>query len=411
MARERTPGMLFILITLFLDVLGIGIIIPILPQLVTELLGGDASRAAFFYGLIVAGYAAMQFLFAPLLGALSDRFGRRPVILVALFGFGVDYLILGFAPTLGWLVAGRLIAGMTGATITAANAYIADVSTPETRARNYGLVGAAFGLGFILGPALGGLLGTLGTRVPFFAAAVLVLANFVYGLLVLPESHPPSERRAFAWREANPLSSMLQLRRYPLVVGLAAALFFAALAQRGLEATWVLYTNYRFGWTELQNGLSLAAVGLMAALVQGGLVRVLVPRLGERRSVLVGLAITAVSFVLFGLASQGWMMIAVIVINAFGALAPPAVQALVAGAVPAREQGQVQGALASLQSLASIAAPLIATTFLFNTFTGADAPLHLPGAPFFGGALFLLAALGIAAERFRRSPLPLRAGD
>ncbi len=390
--RSRKAGMVFILITLFLDVLGIGIIIPILPQLVTDFVGGDAGEAAFYYGLIASSYALMQFLFAPLLGALSDRFGRRPVILLSLFGFGVDYLILALAPNLIWLLIGRLFAGIMGATITAANAYIADISTPQTRAQNFGLVGAAFGLGFILGPALGGVLGSIAPRLPFYAAAVLVLLNWLYGWFILPESLAPENRCRFSWRDANPFGSIVGLRRYPLVAGLAGAFVFIALAQRGLETVWVLYTNYRFGWLELQNGLSLALVGVMTALVQGFLIRLIVPKLGERRAILLGLAVSVISLLLYGLAFQGWMMMLIIVFSSFGAIAGPAIQGLVTGAVAPSEQGQVQGSLTSLLSLSSIFAPLL-SSFLFSYFTSEAAPLKLPGAPFFSGALLMLVAL------------------
>jgi DHA1 family tetracycline resistance protein-like MFS transporter len=395
--------MAFILVTLFLDILGIGIIIPVLPHLVTDMLGGDASRAAFYYGAIAASFALMQFLFAPVLGALSDRVGRRPVLLVALFGFGVNYLMLGFAPNLAWLFAARILSGITGASITTGNAYIADISTSADRAQNYGLVGAAFGLGFIFGPAIGGVLGHLGPRVPFFAAAAIVMVNWLYGLLVLPESLPRDRRRSFSWSAANPLGSVLQLRKYRMVAGLALAFIFVALAQRGLESIWVLYTKYRYGWEELQNGLALALVGITAAFVQGYLIRRIVPRTGERRAVVIGLAVAMLGFVLYGLSTQGWMMLTVVVVTSLGGIAGPAIQGLVAGSVTPSEQGTVQGSLTSLMSLTAIFAPLIATQ-LFGFFTGAGAPFELPGIPFFAGAVFLVVALAAVLRAFRRNP-------
>ena len=253
--------MAFILVTLFIDILGIGIIVPILPGLVKELRGGDAAQAAVYYGVIISTYATMQFLFAPVLGALSDRYGRRPVILVSLFGLGTDYLVQGWAPSIGWLFLGRIIAGIMGASITTANAYIADVSAPETRARNYGFVGAAFGLGFIFGPVLGGLLSGISLRLPFFVAAGLALVNWLYGFFVLPESLAPDHRSTVSWRKMNPLDSLRRLGTYPLVSGLAAAFLFSSIAQRGLENVWVLYTGFRYGWDELTNGLTLGLVG------------------------------------------------------------------------------------------------------------------------------------------------------
>lgn len=401
--RGARAGIVFILITLFLDILGLGIVIPVLPGLVDAFVPGGASAAAPWYAALAAVYAAMQFLFAPFIGALSDRFGRRKVILASLTAFGIDYLILAFAPSLAWLFVGRMIAGVTGATITAANAYIADVSTPETRARNFGFVGVAFGLGFIFGPALGGLLGDIGLRVPFFASAGVVLLNALYGALVLPESLPPEKRRPFSWRRADPFGALLALRAYPLVAGLAFAFLFFSIAQRGLETVFVLYTDYRYGWGPRENGLALALVGVMAAVVQGGLVRPLVARLGERRTVLLGLSISTLGFVGYGLASQGWMLLAVIAFASLGAVAGPAIQGLVAGTVPSSEQGTVQGTLTSLLSLTSVAAPLVSGG-LFGAFSGASGVAELPGMPFFVGAGFLLLALALVVRTLRRNP-------
>lgn len=404
MTKPRQAGIVFILITLFLDILGLGIVIPILPELIKDFLGGDAVSAARYFGLIASVYALMQFLFAPLLGALSDRFGRRPILLVSLFGLGVDYLILTVAPNLTWLVVGRIVAGIAGASITTANAYIADISTPETRAQNFGLVGVAFGLGFIFGPALGGLLGGVDIRLPFLVSAVLALLNWLYGFFVLPESLPPALRSGFSWRKANPLGSIGQLGAYPLVAGLATAFIFISLAQRGLETVWVLYTGYRFGWGEQANGLTLGLVGVMAVIVQGFLIRPTIRWLGERRTILVGLALSTLTFFLYGLASEGWMMIAIIVFGALGGVAGPSLQGLVAGSVPPDEQGKVQGALTSLISLSSIFAPLIFTSGLFSYFTSDVAPFKLPGAPFFLGTAFFLAGFVVIVRLFRRVP-------
>lgn len=397
-------GIAFILVTLFLDILGIGIIIPVLPGLVTSFTGGDASSAAPWYAALAAVYAAMQFLFAPLVGALSDRFGRRKVILASLTAFGASYLILAVAPSLLWLFVGRVVAGITGATITAANAYIADVSTPETRARNFGFVGVAFGLGFVFGPAIGGLLGGIGLRVPFYAAAFVALLGALYGLFVLPESLPPERRRAFSWRRADPFRALAGLRAYPLVAGLAFAFLFFSLAQRGLETVFVLYTDYRFGWGPRENGLALALVGVMAAIVQGGLVRPLVARLGERRTIVAGLTVSTLGFVGYGLASQGWILLAVIAVASLGAVAGPAIQGLIAGTVPASEQGSVQGTLTSMLSLTAIVAPLVSGG-LFGMFTGERSVAELPGMPFFAGAAFLVVALALVVRTLRRNPV------
>ncbi|MBX2797144.1 MAG: TCR/Tet family MFS transporter [Myxococcales bacterium] len=404
MARSAAPR--FIFVTLLLDILGIGIIIPVLPEVVEALVGAGETEAARYYGPLVATYAVMQTLFSPLLGALSDRYGRRPVLLLSMFGMGVSYVVMGLAPSLWVLFVGRCLAGVTGATITTANAYMADISTAETRAKNFGLVGAAFGVGFVLGPALGGLLGEYGPRVPFFGAAVAVFANVVWGTLVLPESLPEERRRAFGWADANPLSGLANLSVNPLVAGLAGVLMLQSLAQRGLESVWVLYTGYRYGWGPQENGLSLAVVGVGAAIVQGGLVRRIVPRFGEPRSLLGGLLLTTVAFCLYGSVPQGWMILVVIPLGSLGAIAGPSLMSLVTGSVEPERQGAVQGALASLQSLTTIVAPLLATA-LFVMGTDGTMGLTLPGAPFYLSAVFLLAAWAVGLVILRRhGPTP-----
>lgn len=384
--------------------LGIGIIVPILPELIKEFSGGSTAAAGRWFGVLAATYAVTQFVFAPILGSLSDRVGRRPVILISLFGLGIDYIIMGLAPSMGWLFVGRLVAGVMGASITTANAYIADVSEPEVRARNFGFVGVAFGLGFIFGPAIGGLLGGIDLRLPFFASAGLALVNFLYGVFVLPESLPPEKRDAFSWRKANPIGSILVLRSYPLVSGLALAFVFMTLAQRGLETVWVLYTGHKFGWDELANGLSLALVGLMAALVQGGLVQPVIKRIGERRAVLGGIVLAVITYLGYGLATAGWMLIAFIIFGSISGVAGPAVQSLVAGSVDPQDQGKVQGGLQSLMSLSSILSPLIFTAGLFSYFTSPAAPFQLPGAPFLLGAVMYAAAFVVVTRLFRRLP-------
>lgn len=401
---SRKPALGFIFVTLFLDILGIGLIIPILPKLIEQLSGGNVSAASHTYGWLAAVAALMQFLCAPALGSLSDRFGRRPVILCSLFGSWLDYLLLAFAPSLPWFFLGRIITGITSANITAANAYIADVSPPEKRAANFGLVAAAFGLGFIAGPALGGVLGNIGLRVPFFAAAGLTLLNWLYGFFVLPESLPREQRRAFDWRRANPVGSLVALKRFPEVLGLTETYFLMNLAHQVFPSTWVLYTSYRYGWSPKQVGLSLAAVGVMAAIVQGGLVRKIIPKLGERRSIIVGLTNATVFFAAYGLAAQGWVIYVLIGLGSFGGIAMPALQGLVSRCVPLNEQGAVQGALSSLASLAGILGPVLATG-LFGYFISPQAPAHIPGAAFFCGSMLMLIALLLALRSFRKSPL------
>ncbi len=407
--QPRQAAMAFILVTLFIDILGIGIIIPVLPELVKELVAVDGSsvniaKAGRYVGVIGAAYATMQFLFAPILGALSDRFGRRPVILASLFGFGVDFLIQGFAPNITWLFVGRLLAGVMGASFTTANAYIADVSTPENRARNFGMVGMMFGLGFIIGPALGGVLGGFSLRLPFFVAAGLALVNWLYGFFVLPESLPPEKRSQFSLRKANPVGAFKHLRKYPLVAGLAIVFVCTSLAQRGLESVWVLYTGFRYDWNELTNGLALGLVGLTSAFVQGGLVRPFTKRFGERRTAKIGITVSAIAFMGYGLASEGWMIPVIIIFGSLGGLTGPAVQSIVAGTVDPSEQGRIQGALTSLMSLTNIFAPMFFTWGLFSYFASDRAAFDLPGAPFLTGSILLFTALAIITNVFSKFP-------
>jgi len=405
--QPRKAAIGFIFITLFLDILGIGLIVPIAPKLIGSFVA-DASAQSRTFGAFIAIYALMQFIFSPLLGALSDKVGRRPVILGSLLGSGIDYLVLATAPTLWLLFVGRLISGITGASITAATAYIADVSPPEKRAQNFGIIGLAFGLGFIAGPALGGLVGDfgervgLGLRLPFYLAAALSFLNAGYGAFVLPESLPPEHRKPFSLSRANPFSAALALRRYPIVFELAASLCLRNLAEYSLHAIWVLYTSYRFHWTVRQTGLSLAVVGIVGAVVQGGLIRIVVPKLGER-AVLVGYSLAALSYFLYGGATAGWMMYAIIAATGLGGIAAPTTQAIISRQVPPTEQGSVQGALASLSSLMGILAPAIATT-LFAYFISSDAPFQLPGAPLFSSSLLTVGALVLTVRSFARNP-------
>lgn len=399
----RRPALGFIFLTLVLDILGIGIVVPILPKLVEQFSGTDTDAAAYVYGLLAMLYALMQFLFAPILGSLSDRFGRRPVILISLLGAGLDYFLLAWAPSLGWFFLGRILAGITGANFSAATAYIADISAPEKRAANFGLVGAAFGLGFSVGPAIGGLLGQWDLRLPFVVAGIITLFNWFYGLIVLPESLAPGNRRTFTWRRSNPVGALLHLRRYPLVLGLASVYFLASIAHQALPATWALYTGYRFRWEPLQVGLSLAAVGIMATIVQGGLTRRILPRTGERKAAILGLLISTGSFLLYGLATEGWMIYAIIVFGSLAGIATPAIQGMVSRGVGDDEQGGVQGSMSSLNSVAAIIGTPVATG-LFGFFISDSAPAHVPGIAFLFSALLTLVAAALAARAFRSAP-------
>ncbi len=390
MAENRKAAIGFIFITLLIDVIGFGVIIPVMPKLIEQLLGvTDISKASQYGGWLTFAYAFMQFLFAPVLGNLSDKYGRRPVLLFSLLGFGIDYLFLSFAPSIGWLFVGRAIAGITGASFTTASAYIADISTAENRAQNFGMIGAAFGLGFIIGPLIGGLLGELGPRVPFFVAAGLAFTNWLYGYFILPESLDKKLRRPFEWRRANPLGSLMQLKRYPAVGGLVVSLVFVYLAAHAVQSNWSFFNIEKFKWTPKMIGISLGVVGLLVAVVQGGLVRIINPKIGNEKSVYVGLGLYALGLLLFAFASQSWMMFVFLIPYCLGGIAGPALQSIISGHVPANEQGELQGALTSLMSATSIVGPPMMTS-LFAYFTTKDAPVYFPGVSFLLGSIFMI---------------------
>jgi DHA1 family tetracycline resistance protein-like MFS transporter len=391
-AARGNLAVVFVLITVFIDITGFGLILPVLPELIVELTGEPLSRAAIYGGWLAFVYATLQFVCAPVLGNLSDRFGRRPVLLYAVGALGVDYIIMGLAPTLAWLFVGRALAGMAGASFTPAYAYIADISPPEKRAQYFGLIGAAFGGGFILGPAIGGLLGQLGPRAPFFAAAGLSLINFTYGLLVLPESLPRESRRAFHWKRANPLGMLLQIRKYPVVLALLVALFLWQLAHQVMPSTWAFYTMFKFGWSTAVVGGSLAFVGLIMAVSQATLPRVLIPRLGEAKCVMIGLSFGLIGFLGYAFATSGWMMFALLLTWFFGALAMPSTNALMSHRIPVTAQGELQGGVASLFSLSSIIGPPIMTQ-LFGFFSSDEAPIRFPGAAFMASAMLTVGSL------------------
>lgn len=403
MSAKHAPALGFVFVTVLIDVIGLGIIIPVVPKLIVQLTGEGLSRASIYSGWLTFAYAAAQFCFAPVMGGLSDKLGRRPVLLAALLGLGLDYIFLSFAPTLAWLFVGRVLAGITGASFTTAAAYIADISAPEKRAQNFGLLGVAFGLGFIIGPTVGGLLAHFGPRMPFMVAAGLSLCNFLYGLLVLPESLPAGLRRPFSWRRANPVASLLRLRRYPTVLGLVAALVLIYLAGSAVQSVWTFYTMLKFSWTEGMVGFSLGVVGLFSALVQGGLVRVAIPKLGAARAIVTGLLCYAVGLVLFAFASRGWLMLAFLAPYCLGGIAGPALQGTISGQVPANEQGEMQGALTSLASATGVVGPLL-MNYLFGQFTQPHAPVYFPGAPFLMGAVLALASGALAYYSLKKYP-------
>jgi MFS transporter, DHA1 family, tetracycline resistance protein len=401
-----THALIFIAITLLLDTIGFGLIIPVMPALLVGITGKPVSLAAIDAGWLAFVYATMQFLCAPVLGNLSDRFGRRPVLLIAIGALGIDYIIMGLAPTLSWLFVGRAISGMAGASFTPAYAYVADISPPEKRAQNFGVIGAMFGLGFITGPAIGGLLGALGPRAPFFAAAILSLLNFLYGMFVLPESLPVERRRRFEWMRANPLGTLNQLRKHPVVLGLLGALFLWMLANQVMPSTWSFYTKYKFGWSAAMIGASLACVGAVMTISQTTVPRLLVPRLGERRTALLGIVFAIIGYAGYGLATAGWMMFAWLGTWLLSAIVMPTTNALMSHRVAADAQGELQGAVASLYSLSSIVGPPLMTQ-LFGHFTAPNASIQLPGAAFLAAALLTVGCFAIYWSATRERPMPV----
>jgi DHA1 family tetracycline resistance protein-like MFS transporter len=382
--------MSLIFITLFIDVMGFSLIIPVMPSLISSLKGIPFNKASLYGGYLLFAFAAAQFLFSPVIGNLSDRYGRRPVLLSSLFGFGIDYIFLALAPAYGWLFIGRVIAGITGASFTTATAYIADISPdPAERAKNFGMIGAAFGLGFVLGPALGGLLAIWGIRAPFYAAAGLCLLNCLFGYFYLPESLPKENRRPFEWKRANPFGAFKFLTRHPEIGNLAFSFFLIYLAAQAVQSQWNFFTQYRFHWTNGMVGLSLTVVGVLIGGVQAGLTRVVNPRLGNERSIYLGMSFYTIGLVLFAFASQSWMMFAFLVPYCLGGIAGPSLQAVISGHVQPNHQGELQGALTSLMSVTNIIGPIMMAA-TFNYFTSDKAPFYFPGMHFLIGAVCML---------------------
>jgi len=402
--QQKRGAIIFIFITILIDILGIGLIIPVLPQLFEEVGGLDASQAAITGGLLTATYGVMQFLFAPIIGGLSDQYGRRPLLLAALLGFGLDYTVIVFAPNIEWFFVARVIAGICGSSVTVANAYIADISTDTDRAKNFGMIGAAFGLGFVIGPSLGGLLGEIGTKVPFIVAAVLSFLNFIYGYFIIPESLQPEDRRVFSWKRANPFGTLKQVFDYKLIVGLVISLFFLYIAANATHANWPYYTTEKFGWGAQEIGLSLTFVGVMISIVQGGVVGPVVKKIGEVNAVYAGFIFNIIGLSLLGIATESWMLYAIIVPYAFGGLAGPSLQSLMTAQVPKNAQGELQGGLTSLMTVSNIFGPLVMTG-IFRYYTNPENEVYFPGAPFILGTALAVISIFIARislEQIRR---------
>lgn len=392
----------FIFITLLIDVMGWGLIIPVMAGLIAQLKGIPVNQASTYGALLLSVFAITQFLFAPVIGNLSDKYGRRPVLLFSLFGFGIDYIILALAPAYSWLFVGRVIAGITGASFTTATAYIADVSTDETsRAKNFGMIGAAFGLGFVLGPALGALLATWGIRAPFYAAAVLCLLNCLYGYFFLPESLSKENRRPFDWKRANPFGSLKFLTQHPEIGGLAISFFLIYLGAQAVQGNWNFFTIYRFNWSDKMVGISLAVVGVLVGAVQAGLTRVINPKIGNEKSIYLGLLLYTLGLVLFAFATEGWMMFAFLIPYCLGGICGPSLQSVISGHVPPNQQGELQGALTSLMSLTTIVGPLMMNS-TFAYFTSDKAPFYFPGIHFMIGAVCMLLSVFITKKVLSR---------
>jgi len=388
-------SMFFIFLTILIDCLGIGIIIPTLPALIQSLSGETNSMSATYGGWLNFSYALMAFVFSPVLGGLSDRFGRRPILLISLLGLGLDYIFLALAPSIFWLFVGRIIAGVCGASFTTASAYIADISTNENRAKNFGMIGAAFGLGFIIGPILGSLFGSFGTRVPFMAAAGFSLLNFIFGYFILPESLSKDHRRKFSWKRANPFGSLKQLAKHKTVISLILILFILNLAGQAMPSIWTFFCIERFSWDEKMIGLSLGFVGVCVSIVQGGLIGFATKKIGVKRSIFFGLACYVLGFFLFALANQSWMMFVFMIPYALGGFAVPNIQSILTTRVEANEQGELQGGLTSLVSVTAVLGPLLMTS-TFTFFTKNPENLYFPGISFLIGGVLSLVSLVIS---------------
>ena len=400
--KKKDLSLLFIFITIFIDITGLGIIIPVIPALITDLIDGSISEAAKYSGWLMFSYATLQFLFAPILGGLSDQYGRRSIILLSLLGFGINYMVMALAPTITWLFIGRIFQGIMGASLTTASAYIADISTPEEKAQNFGLIGAAFGLGFILGPVIGGFLGQYGTKIPFIAAAIFTLINVIYGYLILPESLPLQNRRKFDIKRANPVGTLLSLKKYPIISGLLICIVLFNISQHATQSTWTFFTIEQFNWNEKWVGYSLGFVGLMAAIVQGGLIRIIIPKIGNIKSVYFGMIFYIIGLTLFAFANKSWMIFAIVIPFSLGGITGPALQGIMTNNISDDEQGEFQGGITSLVSLTAIIGPLLMTN-LFSYYTSDQSSIYFPGAPFLLAAILSFIGLLIAIKQLSKS--------
>ncbi|MEE9371987.1 MAG: TCR/Tet family MFS transporter [Saprospiraceae bacterium] len=398
---KSNKAILFIFITILIDVIGLGIIIPVFPSLIQELTGADLSAASAYGGMLLISFALMQFIFSPILGELSDKYGRRPVLLIALFGLSIDYLIHAFAPTIWWLFVGRLLAGAMGASYTVANAYMADISAPGDKAKNFGMLGAAFGLGFIIGPAIGGIFGAIDVRLPFFIAAGISMLNFLFGYFILPESLPPENRRNVILKKMIPGVSLAHLANYKGLMLLVIALFFANIAGQSLPAIWTFFTMEMYEWNEAEVGYSLSFIGILVAVVQGGLTGVFVKKFGEKVTILIGFTLWTIGMGLFAMASSSFLIYMFMIPYCLGGVAGPTLQGLISNKVSEKEQGNLQGALTSMVSITTIIGPAIAT-FLFYKFTGDHAISYFPGAPFVAGSILLAISAVLAYFALRK---------
>lgn len=394
-------ALIFILVTICLDSIGLGIIIPSFPTLISETAAVPISQASQYFGWVMGAYAFMQFIFSPLIGNLSDRFGRRPILLISVLGMSLDYLVMYFAPDLWWLVIGRAVSGIFGASFTSASAYIADISTPDKRAQNFGMIGAAFGIGFVIGPAIGGLLSDFGARTPFLVAAVFSMVNFIYGFIVLKESLPVENRRAFEWKRSNPFGALQQMKRFKKLKYLFLVSFLTILTTMCVHSTWNFYSMEKFGWTTKEVGISLAVVGVCFGVVQGGLTGKIVSKFGHKNAAKLGLFLSIFVLMGMGLIFQGWMMYAIILPYAFTGIVDPAIRSIISGQVQSNEQGELQGIFTSLMSLAEIIGPPLFMWFYYNFKSSVPHSNIGLGTPFFVAALIALLAFILISWTFK----------
>ncbi|MEJ5996036.1 TCR/Tet family MFS transporter [Pedobacter sp. Du54] len=385
----------FIFITILIDCIGFGIIIPVLPNLIKEISGKSLADASEYGGLLLVAYSIAQFIFSPIVGGLSDKYGRRPILLISLLGLGIDYIFLSFAPTLGWLFVGRVIAGITGASFTTAMAYIADISTPEKKAQNFGMIGVAFGIGFIIGPLIGGLFSHMGLRVPFMISAGLALLNWLYGYFILPESLKKENRREFSWKRANPIGAIMSVAKFPAIIGLVLALLLLFIASHSVQSNWGYYVIEKFNWDSSMIGYSLSIVGVAVAVVQGGLIRIIIPKIGNKKAIILGLILYIIGFTCFAFAPNGLMMMIFIIPYCLAGIGNPAMQSIISNQVPNNAQGEIQGIVTSMQSAGAILGPF-SMAYIFAYFIDKSNVIYFPGAPFIFSVLLTLIALFIA---------------